>query len=261
MGSLDLTRLRVWVVCGRGRRMYLEPGSTAWHRERQNGIGGSDLSALFGVSRFETPFGLWELKTDRRLCNIGGAAARRGTRLEPYVCERFERETGVRLSAAPQFVRHARWDEGVRLLANPDRMLASGRWEGMIYEAKTTTEGSYTHRLYMEGQLPPQHMFQLQHYAASLGASGGIITCLSCPRGPIIDPELDCRAVHLVWKRSDEARAIIEECSAAWWTRYVEADKAPQYAQHAKAGALIEVLGAEGWIDEYPRQGHVDARP
>jgi len=235
--------------------MYLEPGSTGWHRERQKGIGGSDLSAMFGLSRFDTPLGLWELKTNRRLCNPGGPAAQRGTRLEPYVCRRFTEETGIELSPAPQFVRHPRWDEGVRLLANPDRML-DGALGGLVFEAKTTSEGSSTHRLYDAGQVPPQHMLQLQHYAVSLGVSGGVISCLICPNGTIIDPDTQCQSVHLRWRRSETVGQIIETSVRRWWSTWVEADRAPDYLRHPKTSELLAAMAAESWIDEYPRSGH-----
>lgn len=235
--------------------MYLEPGSIAWHRERQRGIGGSDLSALFGLSRFETPLGLWELKTNRRLYNPGGAAARRGTRLEPYVCRRFSEETGTELVAAPQFVRHPRWEEGVRLLANPDRVL-SGELAGQIFEAKTTNEGGSIHRLYEEGRVPVQHMLQLQHYAVCLGVSGGVISCLVCPSGIVTDPDTQCQAFHLRWRRSETVCQLIETCSTRWWSTYVEADQAPDYLRHPKASELLAAMAAESGIDEYPRSGH-----
>lgn len=231
--------------------MYLEPGSMAWHRERQNGIGGSDLAAMFGISRFESPLGLWELKTNRRLYNPGSALARRGTLLEPYVCRRFEEECGVELVSPPQFVRHPAWDEGIRLLANPDRLLG-GVYAGWIFEAKTTTLGGWVHQLFDEGRLPPHFVLQLQHYATCLGSPGGVISCLICPAGPIRDPEEECFPLHLQWKRSARLGSFIEESVAAWWSAHIEPDEPPDYDRHPRADELMELLRTEVWLRPFP---------
>lgn len=43
-----------------------EQGTALWHRERSQGIGGSEIAAIMGISPYTTAYKLWEEKTGRR---------------------------------------------------------------------------------------------------------------------------------------------------------------------------------------------------
>jgi putative phage-type endonuclease len=56
-GGRQLPPLPAGVLVG-----WFEPGSPEWHAARANGIGGSEISAVIGLSPFESAFSLWHRK-------------------------------------------------------------------------------------------------------------------------------------------------------------------------------------------------------
>ncbi|WP_296875119.1 YqaJ viral recombinase family protein, partial [Thomasclavelia sp.] len=62
-----------------------------WHSLRGKGIGGSDAGIVMNVSRYRTPYELWEEKTgiaERKF--ITNKAIEKGNRLEPVMFEFFK---------------------------------------------------------------------------------------------------------------------------------------------------------------------------
>lgn len=72
------------------------PNRDEWLKARAGGIGGSDASAMCGVSPWKSQNELWRVKTGLEREFQGNADTERGTALEPVVRERF-------LSLFPQF--------------------------------------------------------------------------------------------------------------------------------------------------------------
>lgn len=73
-------------------------GREQWLELRRSGVGGSDIGAIAGFSRYATPFALWldkrgELppEQDERLERLG----RIGLRIESFIAELFAEETGL----------------------------------------------------------------------------------------------------------------------------------------------------------------------
>lgn len=69
-----------------------EPGSDAWHAARAQGIGGSEIAAVLGLSPYESRFSLWHRKKGL----IGPVEESEemywGKEHEPAICRRFARE-------------------------------------------------------------------------------------------------------------------------------------------------------------------------
>jgi putative phage-type endonuclease len=72
--------------------------------DRKKFIGGSDVAALMGLSRWKTPLQLWAEKTgkvepkdlsDNEACELG-------TELEDFIAKKFERRTGMAVRRAPK---------------------------------------------------------------------------------------------------------------------------------------------------------------
>ena len=65
---------------------WFEPGTSDWHAARANGIGGSEIAAVLGLSPYESRFSLWHRKKgllhqgDEALISVpeGGAGFVRG---------------------------------------------------------------------------------------------------------------------------------------------------------------------------------------
>lgn len=71
---------------------HFEPGSDSWHAARANGIGGSEIAAVMGLSPYESRFSLWHRKQGL----IGPVEESEqmywGKVHEPGICARFAQE-------------------------------------------------------------------------------------------------------------------------------------------------------------------------
>ncbi|NQE89558.1 YqaJ viral recombinase family protein [Nocardia terpenica] len=100
-------------------------GSPEWHAARANGIGGSEISAVVGLSPWEGRFGLWHRKKDHLATVAETAPMKWGTLLEPviaaeYIANHIDR--GQRATTGATYRHHQRrWQ-----LANPDLLIWSG---------------------------------------------------------------------------------------------------------------------------------------
>lgn len=207
-----------------------------WHALRRSGIGGSDLHALLGVSPYQTALELWQLKRNLILPREGSDAARRGQELEGYVLDRLCAVAGATRGPALPFVRHPRWDAGVRLLANLDGTTEAPT-PGGVLEAKTTNaQGvSWTYR---QGRPPLSHLLQLHHYGACTGRRWAMVGCLIGSGAPEA-----CELVVVGVEMHPVLIDLLEEVAADWWRRYVEAEEPPPAGRHRLATELISVAG------------------
>lgn len=120
------------VVIGR-----FEPGSPAWHAARQNGVGGSEIAAVMGLSPYESRFSLWHRKQGKVGPVDENPQMYWGKRLEPAVCAEFaQRHPEWTVETAPTYAGPGRpWQ-----IANPDRLLWGALGELELLEAKTARD-------------------------------------------------------------------------------------------------------------------------
>lgn len=74
-------------------------GSIQWHEFRSKGIGSSDIATIMGVSPFGDIYTLWLDKTNQlpeEKKFKGNWATERGSRLEPIVREKYEKQMGLK---------------------------------------------------------------------------------------------------------------------------------------------------------------------
>lgn len=95
-----------------------------WLATRREGVGGSDMAALFGEGRWEdsTEYDLWLDKTGRREELVSSAAMKWGTRLENEVAQDYAEQSGL----AIRRVGLLRSKEHPRVFANCDRLTDDG---------------------------------------------------------------------------------------------------------------------------------------
>jgi putative phage-type endonuclease len=111
---------------------WFEPGSDQWHAARANGIGGSEIAAVLGLSPHESRFSLWHRKKGL----IGPVEESEemywGKEHEPAICRRFAREhPELDVTPAPTYCHPDRpWQ-----IANPDRHAGPD-----LFEAKTARD-------------------------------------------------------------------------------------------------------------------------
>ena len=106
-----------------------------WLQSRKEGIGASEVGAILGLSKFDTPFSIWLKKTGQVEPEPENEAMLMGHLLEDAVAKRWEIETGqkvIKASAADVIYVHP---EFPYMRVTPDR-IAKGRKK--ILECKTT---------------------------------------------------------------------------------------------------------------------------
>lgn len=95
-----------------------------WLRERRKGLGGSDISAVLGLSKWATPLDVWLNKTGRAPpdANEPNEAMRWGTLLEDVVAREWAERTGNTIQRMNAILRHP--DNPV-LLGSIDRAIVA----------------------------------------------------------------------------------------------------------------------------------------
>lgn len=97
-----------------------EPGSPQWHAARADGIGGSEIAAVLGLSPWESAFSLWHRKRGIVPAREMTTEMDAGRRLEPVICDVFaERHPELELRRGGTFRNRQRPYQ----IANPDRLI------------------------------------------------------------------------------------------------------------------------------------------
>ncbi len=136
-------------------------GSPEWHAERMLGIGGSDAPAVLGISRYKTPFELFEEKLGRREPENENWEMARGKALEPLLRQHYADTTGRAVMLPHGAMRHAKYPF---ITYNPDGLTDDGR----LQEFKTAGFG---HGWGEEGsdEIPHEYLVQVQQGMAVTG--------------------------------------------------------------------------------------------
>src|SRR5579859_840052 len=131
-----------------------------WLQMRRQGIGGSDCSAVMGMSKYASPYTVWEDKTGRAPAVEENEQMRWGTLLEEPIRQEAMRRLGLDYTL-PGMLRSL---EFPWLQANLDGLAS----DGGIYEGKNT--GQYLAADW-DGQVPDHAELQCQHDMATCGAT------------------------------------------------------------------------------------------
>lgn len=144
---------------------------TFTQEERQTYIGGSDIAAIMGMSRWSTPLRLWAEKTGRieqpDLSN--NEAVEMGRDLEEFVAQKFSEKTGKTVRRAPKKYNHKDYDF---LAANIDRLITGS---DELLECKTCT--LWKKEEWEEG-IPQEYVYQVIWYLGITGRKVGWIAVL-----------------------------------------------------------------------------------
>jgi putative phage-type endonuclease len=146
---------------------WFEPGTPEWHAARANGIGGSEIAAVLGLSPYESRFSLWHRKQGLIGPVEESPQMRWGKKHEPTICAEFA-------ELHPEWIVHtsATYAAADRpwQIANPDRLLyLPGSEEPFaLLEAKTAYDDEGWGE---EGtdQIPVWYRAQCQWYLDVLG--------------------------------------------------------------------------------------------
>lgn len=143
-----------------------------WLNWRTSGIGGSDVSIIFGLNKFRSVYQLWLEKTGQVIpVEEENDYTHFGTILEPIVKAEFTRRTGLKIRSRNAILQS---EEYPFMLADLDGVIYENG-EMCIFEAKTAS--TYKKEIWEEG-VPVEYQLQIQHYMAVTGAQKTYIAAL-----------------------------------------------------------------------------------
>lgn len=138
----------------------LDQGGADWILWRAGGIGASEIPAIMGESEFNTPYGVWELKTGRAKFE-GNFATRRGTEAEPRIRALYELLNDRNMPPC--------------LAEHPSIPYLRASLDGYNFEEKRVLEIKYPskekHELAKSGKVPTCYYGQLQAQMFVTGAT------------------------------------------------------------------------------------------
>jgi putative phage-type endonuclease len=127
--------------------------------DRQSGLGGSDIAAILGLSRYASPIDIYNDKVGVLPEDIGNEAINRGNLLEPIIISRYEEVSGHKVEVGHETLLHADYPF---LRANID-----GMQKDSIIEAKSVHKWAKAAKEFGEegtDQIPTEYLVQCAFY-------------------------------------------------------------------------------------------------
>ena len=144
-----------------------------WLEYRKMGIGGSDVAAIVGLSRFKSAYSVYLDKIGELPPLEDNPKMKAGRILEPVIADWFTEETGIRTQEQKYIFQHP---EHKFMLANIDRWVPG---ENAGLEIKNTSE--YCRQDWFEGNteiIPTEYQLQANHYMAVTNAERWYVAVL-----------------------------------------------------------------------------------
>lgn len=190
-----------------------------WLEERKTGIGGSDVAAILGLSKWRTPLQVFQEKRGELPSQPDNEAMRWGRYLEPVVRQAYADETGREVRVPTGMLRHPERDF---MVANIDGFAgAEGQADLRLFEAKTarTAEGWGEPGT---DQVPQVYLLQVQHYMAVTGIDVADVA--------VLIGGSDFRIYEVPEDR--ELQEMLIEAEAEFWSR-VQRGEPPEPVSYA----------------------------
>lgn len=144
-----------------------------WLRYRKQGIGGSDVASLLGISKWKSEIELWLDKTNQtNEPPVENEAMIWGTIMEPIIRNHFAEVTGKTVVELKAMLQHPEYSF---MLADVDGFTVDDTGNPAILEIKTASE--YKRSEWDEG-VPAYYQTQVQHYLCVTGIQKAYVAVL-----------------------------------------------------------------------------------
>lgn len=198
-------------------------GSPEWLALRADGLGGSEIAAVLGLSPWESRFSLWHRKRGEAAPQADSDEMRAGRYLEPAVAAMFaDARPELRLRRAGTYRSRERpWQ-----IANPDRII-TGPAGREVLEIKTARSADSWGEPGTD-EIPVYYRAQVLHYLDVLG--------LQVARIAVLIGGTNLREYVVNWN-VEEAELLRE--AGAEFMRTVERGERPSIDEHAETYRVI----------------------
>jgi putative phage-type endonuclease len=145
------------------------------YRQKQKGIGGSEVASILDINKYKSKFVLWTEKTGAVEPEpVDNEFVEWGNILEPSIRAKFAKENGFKTTKCNFVLQH---DEHEFMIANIDGEYKDPSRKGKgVLEIKTTSE--WNKKEWEGDHVPIAYMAQMQHYLAVTGYEYGAFACL-----------------------------------------------------------------------------------
>lgn len=201
----------------------LEPDAPRWRflGARRTGVGGSDVSGILGLSKWNSPLDVWADKVDPDRPDQDNEPMFWGRELEPVLRRVFEQRTDLTVTV-PGTLRSV---PHPYMMCNLDGLVS----DGDILEIKTCRD--YASAQWEDDQVADHAELQAQHNMAVSGAPGCWVVCL------IGGQEMVVRHVD----RDEQIIADLIKVETEFWENYVlTGEMPPPEPSEAYTDALSE---------------------
>lgn len=212
-----------------------------WLEHRKTGIGGSDVAAILGLSKWRTPLQVYQEKRGELASQPDNNAMRWGRYLEPVVRQAYADETGRVVYGGPnQIIRHPQHEFAI---VSPDGWTDDDR----VFEAKTarTAEGWGEPGT---DEIPQAYLLQVQHAM--------LVMELSLADVAVLIGGSDFRIYEVSADR--ELHAMLIDAEAEFWSRVQRgvppdpvsyADMQARYGRASRSASVVASVDVERAIE------------
>ncbi len=203
-----MNKQKAYKIIGNKRNMTREE----WLNLRKQSIGGSDVAAAIGASRWSTPFKIWAEKTGRLERTASNAEAMYwGCVMEPILRTEFAKRTGFVVKEVNSIFASIQHEF---LTANIDGYVELPTGEHAVLELKTA--GLYSESDWADG-LPIEYYLQTQHYLLVTGLQKAFVAVLIGGN----------QFKYLEVERDEEVISTIVTLSVEFWNKHMVTDVPP----------------------------------
>ncbi|WP_342045949.1 YqaJ viral recombinase family nuclease [Bacillus sp. OTU530] len=209
-----------------------------WLRYRTKGIGGSDVAAIMGLSKWKSPIGVYLDKTGAvEQEELQSEAAYFGNVLEEVVAKEFSLRIGLKVQRRNAILQHP---EYYWMLANVDRLIVG---EKVGLECKTTS--AYMKKEWEGDEVPTAYLLQCQHYMAVTGFEAWWIAVLIGGN----------KFVYKRIERDEEIIHYITNIEKDFWINHIEKNEPPMFDGTPASTELLKSMYPESLRDSFVSLG------
>lgn len=230
-----------------------------WLEQRRHGIGSSDASVIMGLSDYESPYTLWEIKTGRAPLDPPVDPATEelrewGNRLEPVIRQAVADELDLDIIKTDQA--WARKDYPW-LRANLDGIVPG---EQIVFEFKNT---SAFNRAMWDDQIPDHAEIQVHHTGLVTGWTDAVVAGLVGGNHLSIHRiTLNPNILEMMWEAEKKFWHLVETDTAPdvdWHQRTKDAVQREWRQTRTTGTQEVAELDAKKWVEQY-HAAHADEK-